>query len=486
MPFQVTESMNIDELLTTVTDLNMTSIEAIDFIYGALDIVRARNKRVFNYSAAVAAAQPAACRPDFVRSFSHIDWIDGESIVQAEETTMEDGFNSRFHSIEDDLDALASDVAQAFVCIGDQRAQIAQALIEIRTELNRLNTDVFECCDEPSTGGGGWVYPGNIYPYPWAEPAPYPNPTPPYGGGHGPWVNPGNIGTWTGGNLIYPVDMTGQPGMGNVPWGNDVIDPVVSYVNAIKGHQNYEGANANILRNKTDPSRGVVAGMQARLIETSEFNGQAVEVWATSAGIIMTPLVDAGDVTETGVRAAWTNPRIEVTSRFARWAADNEKQVSEKLGGEFSMADFARAFGDAKIEGGITISDVVDRLPTDIKAKSPLAFVAPLAEANGKAVVREGFASETVIGAVGLNADAKGGVARTEVGSLKSLPTKIAEAMTRIGLKTVGELASAPTTQVHEKLRSAGVEISFGQAAAYGAQAAAVAAIDKFARGGGR
>lgn len=45
-------------------------------------------------------------------SFAHQDWVDGEDVGQAEQTTGEDGFNTRFHRIESDLDALGSDFAQ--------------------------------------------------------------------------------------------------------------------------------------------------------------------------------------------------------------------------------------------------------------------------------------------------------------------------------------------------------------------------------------
>jgi hypothetical protein len=39
----------------------------------------------------------------FERTFFHSDWVDGEDLVQAES---DNGFNVRFHQIEDDLDAL--------------------------------------------------------------------------------------------------------------------------------------------------------------------------------------------------------------------------------------------------------------------------------------------------------------------------------------------------------------------------------------------
>lgn len=74
----------------------------------------------------------------FQRSFTHIDWIDGESIVQAQSTPIEEGFNARFHKIEQDLDSLGTDVKQAFSEINQMRSGLFALLSEIQTEFNRL------------------------------------------------------------------------------------------------------------------------------------------------------------------------------------------------------------------------------------------------------------------------------------------------------------------------------------------------------------
>jgi hypothetical protein len=79
-----------------------------------------RAPRVFLYRTDFPATD-TGCTPQFVRSFVHQDWVDGEDVVQAEQTTGEEGFNLRFHRIEGDLDALARDVATAFVCLAVQR-----------------------------------------------------------------------------------------------------------------------------------------------------------------------------------------------------------------------------------------------------------------------------------------------------------------------------------------------------------------------------
>ena len=125
-------------------------------------------QRTFNYSQSLAAEAPE-CATSFARTFVHEDWIDGESVVQAEQTSGENGFNWRFHKIENDIDALGAEVARTFACIADLRDQLSLLLGEIRAELNRINEDVFECCEESDGGGviidpvlpGAWEWLGN-------------------------------------------------------------------------------------------------------------------------------------------------------------------------------------------------------------------------------------------------------------------------------------------------------------------------------------
>ncbi|NVB84561.1 MAG: hypothetical protein HOV81_39665 [Kofleriaceae bacterium] len=95
-------------------------------------------KRTFYYKTQFPAEVPE-CKPTFNRSFHHADWIDGESVVQAEKTTAEEGFNARFHKIEADLDALGRDVAHSYECMANMRGAMAKLLEEIRVELNRLS-----------------------------------------------------------------------------------------------------------------------------------------------------------------------------------------------------------------------------------------------------------------------------------------------------------------------------------------------------------
>jgi hypothetical protein len=131
--------------------ISMVELEALHEYFSRL------RKRTFGYSKSFPAAD-THCTTDFTRTFDHQDWVDGESVVQAEETSGEEGFNKRFHNIEDDLDALGAEVARAFVCLAEMRTTLSTMLVELRDEINRVNADIYECCQQ-GKGGYSYIYP---------------------------------------------------------------------------------------------------------------------------------------------------------------------------------------------------------------------------------------------------------------------------------------------------------------------------------------
>jgi hypothetical protein len=138
-------SATAEEVFQRITAAGVSKADAA-VVVGSWIIENAgRAPRVFSYRTAFPASDPA-CTSQFVRTFLHQDWVDGEDVVQAEQTTGEEGFNLRFHRIESDLDSLARDVATAFVCLASMRASLRQLLDEIRTELNAINLNVADCC----------------------------------------------------------------------------------------------------------------------------------------------------------------------------------------------------------------------------------------------------------------------------------------------------------------------------------------------------
>lgn len=159
------ENKTVTELVELIRDEGLTLADS-SYLIGNFILEQAgRGQRTFRYADAFAAEDPA-CASDFARGFAHRDWIDGESVVQAEETSVEEGFNRRFHALETDLDALGANLARAFACVADMRAELHARLEEIRTELNRLNGDVFECCTDTSPPRPTFptfpVFPGTI------------------------------------------------------------------------------------------------------------------------------------------------------------------------------------------------------------------------------------------------------------------------------------------------------------------------------------
>lgn len=449
-----TETVQLKDVLDTANQLSLSPTQTLDLLWGAIDLVKQKPKRVFSYSRTFAAVH-ASCQSNFVRSFQHADWIDGESVVQAETNSLEEGFNSRFHKIEDDLDALSANVARAFVCLGEQRSELATLLEELRSEINRLHSEVHDCCAGQTPQPPTWSPPiGPTWPIWPVEPFPPVGPIGPINPGTGPgWpvgpigpIGPGNPG-WPNGTGPWgprgpnPWQDLINPGRGGQPWNPGSADPVRNYLDAVTGANSYKANGTQVLRSGSDPTVGIVGGMPARVIEQTVFNGNAMEVWSTQLGLIMTPL--ATGTLDAQSRPGWTHPGLDVADRFARWAVANERQVREKLGAEFDLGGFLRTFGDERLDGGLRLGDVMGGMATDLRAKSPLGLVPALAESTGKAIVREGTASETVIGAIGLNGQLADGVHSAPPAAMKGVTPATAKALERVGVRTLGDLADA-------------------------------------------
>ncbi|SCE98629.1 hypothetical protein [Micromonospora mirobrigensis] len=138
------DGLTVGQLYETFTkagiDRSEASVLVSSWIYENVGSAR----RVFNYAEPFPAVEPGCAPPAFARTFAHTDWVDGEDVVQAGQTTGELGFNERFHRIEHDLDHLGTDLAKAFSCLAAMRASVRKLLDEIRAELNRLNSSVHD------------------------------------------------------------------------------------------------------------------------------------------------------------------------------------------------------------------------------------------------------------------------------------------------------------------------------------------------------
>lgn len=152
------EGLTPSQVYTMAVDSGLPSVDAAILVSSWIFELFGKTKRTFNYAQAFPSVD-AACVSTFARTFVHDDWTDGESVVQAEQTVGEEGFNERFHRIEEDLDALGADVAMVFTCLANMRQDLRNLLNEIRTEINRVNADIFECCVQDTGPGGGIVSP---------------------------------------------------------------------------------------------------------------------------------------------------------------------------------------------------------------------------------------------------------------------------------------------------------------------------------------
>lgn len=123
------------ELIASDVDTHTASLIAVGAI---LENLRGTRRR-FSFKTEIPTADVTA-KYDFTRTFVHRDWIDGESVVQAESSPTEDGFNDRLHKIEDDIDALGLQIKTAMACIEEIRASFTSRTEEIRSELNYLNS----------------------------------------------------------------------------------------------------------------------------------------------------------------------------------------------------------------------------------------------------------------------------------------------------------------------------------------------------------
>jgi hypothetical protein len=130
-----------ETVFQTLTKQGLSESQAASFVGSWLLTTYGILQRHFDYHEVVADTDPNAVAK-FVRSFVHQDWTDGTSMVQASETPGELGFNTRFHRIEKDFDALAADVATAFLSLASLRKQMKNVLDEIKTELNRIDADI--------------------------------------------------------------------------------------------------------------------------------------------------------------------------------------------------------------------------------------------------------------------------------------------------------------------------------------------------------
>lgn len=89
------------------------------------------------------------CGITYKRSFSHADWIDGESRVQAGMTPEELGFNARFHAIENEFDSIANQFTRIGNCMSELRSDLIGIVNELESKITALQNSIHETKPPP-------------------------------------------------------------------------------------------------------------------------------------------------------------------------------------------------------------------------------------------------------------------------------------------------------------------------------------------------
>ncbi|MFJ9783085.1 hypothetical protein ACIRSS_26140 [Amycolatopsis sp. NPDC101161] len=79
------------------------------------------------------------CEVHFEPGFTHPDFIDGVTVVQAGETPSEIGFNHRFHAIEDDLAAVAEALRTVSNCMKELRLELFGVVQELQVKITQID-----------------------------------------------------------------------------------------------------------------------------------------------------------------------------------------------------------------------------------------------------------------------------------------------------------------------------------------------------------
>ena len=131
-----------DALVSGLLSKGIDKYDALRLINNLVAVNLGQAPRHFTFTSPLPTSDPSPCAPTFARTFSHQDWVDGESTVQAGESADDKGFNWRFNAIAADIDALHADTQHLFQCLSTLRGALVQALQDVSAELNRIDSDL--------------------------------------------------------------------------------------------------------------------------------------------------------------------------------------------------------------------------------------------------------------------------------------------------------------------------------------------------------
>jgi hypothetical protein len=95
--------------------------------------------------------QAPQCELHFEPTFTHPDFIDGVTVVQAGETPTEIGFNRRFHAIETDLGGVAEALRTVSNCIKELRLELFGVVQELQVKITTIDHRIDPLKDKSET-----------------------------------------------------------------------------------------------------------------------------------------------------------------------------------------------------------------------------------------------------------------------------------------------------------------------------------------------
>lgn len=387
------------DLLTRASELNLDTRTTQLVVAKAILENLGRLHNTFGYREPLSPDSPALASA-VSRTFEHNDWFDGQSPVQAGETASEEGFNKRFHAIEADLDALATEVKRAFAEMAAFRRQLASMFEDIRAEINRLDGQLVDTTVHP--------LPPVFTPI---DPRVFP-------------IDP----------RVFPVDPTGpitEPFRPGIFQPNDMSHRIIEFAD--------------------QPGKGSAFGKPATRLSREVFSGQQVDVWSTDAGMIMVP-VQAARVTASGA-----SDGLVRAANAAGWMASNADTVRTAVGdAPFTIEDARSKLGDVVLDDGSKFSDVLAKVPDGTQFATPSDLAAAITDSESAAIVRSGQTLDAIVAAVGFSSgDAS--LQDVHIDNFRSLDEGQRTALSAAGINTVGALAQADAAAVTNAFAAAGL-----------------------------
>jgi len=349
-------------------------------------------QRNFSYSAAGTVSEVSPnCRATFARTFDHADWRDGEDLVQAGGIH---GFNVRFNALKADLDKIRTDLEQVFQCQADLRHSVAVALVEVRDQLNAINKDIADCCNnkidtitvpEP--------------PQRWAE--------------------------------IPPRWIATRPKVG-------VIDPGDPMPDAL------DLLGDKVWVNATDPNEAVIRGIKGKRIDTAKINGKDMDVWQTDYGLMMS------ETRGGSAKPSYTPDALRDATLLSRYVEENKAKIADELPGPFDKQTFLDKFGEETVESGATISSILGAEQPDTRFSNVGALLNAAIDHHVETLADSGLSDAAIVGAVGVQVD----VATPDIpiNALKDADTATIKSLNTAGFDTIGKLAAADPAKLADAL----------------------------------